>query len=326
MADRDVAGGDRPEALLGVEAVGLDVERVVQEVGAARREAERDERDERVEDGVALAEDAGRGGGGDDEDVLDPLLRAGLVEQRRGAVERRGSRPGSSSSARAGTGTGGISAASAMRRLVPSRRKRPGNATACRRSIRPACRIATSRSAYAEPASARSRTPPRPSRRCPWPSSTPRPRPGARRRRPGLRARRRRRVRRARPARRGARRGGGRRPRRGRRPVRRAGRHHPRASASSAASADVGRRLEVRRVAVVPAAEQPPHVADDELGLVVDRAEVRLGEQLGRARVTVWTMSSRRAPSFIIRIVSTWRCSSSARRVGERRRAPGRHR
>ena len=78
-ADRDVAGRDRAEALLGVEAVGFDVERVVEEVGAARREAERDERDERVEDGLALAEDAGRRGGRDDEDVLDPLLRPGLV-------------------------------------------------------------------------------------------------------------------------------------------------------------------------------------------------------------------------------------------------------
>ena len=80
-ADRDVAGGDRPEALLGVEAVGLDVERVVQEVGAARREAEGDERDRGVEDGVALAEHTGGGGCGDDEHVLDPLLRTSLVDE-----------------------------------------------------------------------------------------------------------------------------------------------------------------------------------------------------------------------------------------------------
>ena len=44
----------------------------------------------------------------------------------------------------------------------------------------------------------------------------------------------------------------------------------------------VGRRLEAGRVAVVPAAVEPPEVADDELGLVVDRAEVRLLEQVGR--------------------------------------------
>src|SRR5262249_19610596 len=41
----------------------------------------------------------------------------------------------------------------------------------------------------------------------------------------------------------------------------------------------VGRRLEVRGIAVVPSAVQPPHVADDELGLVVDGAQVRLVDQ-----------------------------------------------
>ena len=45
-ADADVPRGDGPRPLVGVEPVGLGVERVVQEVGAAGREAERDERDE----------------------------------------------------------------------------------------------------------------------------------------------------------------------------------------------------------------------------------------------------------------------------------------
>ena len=45
-----------------------------------------------------------------------------------------------------------------------------------------------------------------------------------------------------------------------------------------------GRGLEVRGVAVVPAAEEAPHVAHDELGLVVDRAEVRLARAGSAAR------------------------------------------
>ena len=44
----------------------------------------------------------------------------------------------------------------------------------------------------------------------------------------------------------------------------------------------VGRRLEVGRVAVVPAAVEAPDVADDELGLVVDGPQVGPFQQLGR--------------------------------------------
>ena len=141
----------------------------------------------------------------------------------------------------------------------------------------------------------------RPSRRRPWPSWTPRPRPGARRPRPGHGARsassgaacaaqlgevageaevaRRRRAR----------------PRvRGERGARR--RRAPRARARRRAS---GAGLRRGRVAVVPAAVQAPHVAHDELGLVVDRPQVRPWRAARPARAPCARMSSRRAPSFI---------------------------
>ena len=44
----ELAGGDRALALGGVQAVGVGVVGVVEEVGAARGEAEADERDERL--------------------------------------------------------------------------------------------------------------------------------------------------------------------------------------------------------------------------------------------------------------------------------------
>ena len=56
----DVAGGDRAELLGGVQAVGVRVERVVEEVGAARREAEGDEGHERLGEVVPLVEHARR--------------------------------------------------------------------------------------------------------------------------------------------------------------------------------------------------------------------------------------------------------------------------
>ena len=80
-------------ALVGVEAVGLGVERVVQEVGAAGREAERDERDECGREVVGLAEHAGGAGRGEHEQVLDPLLGSGGGEQAEGE-RRRASTPG----------------------------------------------------------------------------------------------------------------------------------------------------------------------------------------------------------------------------------------
>ena len=43
-------GGDGAELLRGVQAVDVGVERVVEEVGAARGEAERHERDERLKE------------------------------------------------------------------------------------------------------------------------------------------------------------------------------------------------------------------------------------------------------------------------------------
>ena len=77
-----------------------------------------------------------------------------------------------------------------------------------------------------------------------------------------------------------------------------------RASASSCASAAAGAGFEVRRVAVVPAAVVAPDVAHDELGLVVDRPQVRTRRAGAPARARVCTMSSRRAPWFII--ASVW--------------------
>ena len=80
--DRQLAGGDRAEPLGRVEPVGFDVEQVVPEVDAAGGEAERGERDQRQDQFVALVEDAGRARGGEHEDVLQPLLRPSLLEQR----------------------------------------------------------------------------------------------------------------------------------------------------------------------------------------------------------------------------------------------------
>ena len=83
----EVAGGDRAQALRRVQAVDLGVVGVVEEVGAARRQAEADERDEGLEERVALVEHAGRGGRGEHEDVLGPLLRTcgadGRLQRRR---------------------------------------------------------------------------------------------------------------------------------------------------------------------------------------------------------------------------------------------------
>ena len=83
---RDLAGRDRPEPLGRVAAIGLDVERVVEVVGAARGEAEAHERDRGVwNSAVALGEHAGRARRRDDEHVLDPLLRPRQAQRARDA-------------------------------------------------------------------------------------------------------------------------------------------------------------------------------------------------------------------------------------------------
>ena len=94
-ARADLARGDRAVALDRVGAVGLAVGDVVEQVGAGRGEAERDERDARVGEDVAGGELARGGGDGEDEQVLDPLARARRHQQRASAGPRRG-RTGSS--------------------------------------------------------------------------------------------------------------------------------------------------------------------------------------------------------------------------------------
>jgi hypothetical protein len=70
--------------------VGFDIGHVVQEVGATRRRAEGDERDERPHELVGLVEHARRRGGDEHEHVLQPLLGPGLDDQR----QRQGSGDG----------------------------------------------------------------------------------------------------------------------------------------------------------------------------------------------------------------------------------------
>ena len=137
---------------------------------------------------------------------------------------------------------------------------------------------------------------PRPSGRSPSPSSTIRPRRGACTRRPAPRGRARRPARQPRPIRRAARRVGDRRCRR--LPSARSAELRRAAGERSDLGGDARRRwrLQAGRVAVVPAAVEPPDVAHDELGLVVDRAEVRLA-RAGRsgARTRVHDLVERRA-------------------------------
>ena len=83
-AERHLAGRDRTIPLGGVAAVGLDVGRVVQVVGAARRQAEGHEGQHGVDEHVAVRQDAGRAGCREHEHVLRPLLRAGGAHQAPG--------------------------------------------------------------------------------------------------------------------------------------------------------------------------------------------------------------------------------------------------
>ena len=79
---RHLARRDRPQPLLRVHAIGVDVERVVPAVGAARREAEAHERDEGLDDRAAFEQHAGRARRREHEHVLRPLLRPREAEQR----------------------------------------------------------------------------------------------------------------------------------------------------------------------------------------------------------------------------------------------------
>ena len=72
-----VTGRDRTQTLARVLAVALRVERVVQEVGAAGDEAQRHEGDRGPADDAGLVQDPGRAGRGEDQHVLEPLLRSG---------------------------------------------------------------------------------------------------------------------------------------------------------------------------------------------------------------------------------------------------------
>ncbi len=88
-AHRDLTRRDRPEALRRVAPVGFDIERVVDEVGAARGEAEADEHDRGAEEGRGLSQHAGGAGRGDDEHVLHPLLRPREADQSRETAMHR---------------------------------------------------------------------------------------------------------------------------------------------------------------------------------------------------------------------------------------------
>ena len=76
VRDAELARGDRPEALLRVLAVLLDVVGVVDQVAGRGDRAEGDEGDRRGEDRVDLVELAREQQPREDEQVLDPLLRA----------------------------------------------------------------------------------------------------------------------------------------------------------------------------------------------------------------------------------------------------------
>jgi hypothetical protein len=90
QSERDVSGGDGPGVLRGMEAVPFDVDGVVEEVGTAGRQAEAGERDERLDQRLAVVEHAGRARGDEHEHVLGPLLRPGRAQQRTDSRRPRG--------------------------------------------------------------------------------------------------------------------------------------------------------------------------------------------------------------------------------------------
>ena len=78
----ELAGSQRPEALLRVLAVELDVDQVVDEVAGAGDQAEGDEGERRLQHIVGLVELAREQQPGEDEDVLDPLGRPPRLDRR----------------------------------------------------------------------------------------------------------------------------------------------------------------------------------------------------------------------------------------------------
>ena len=82
-ADRHDAGGDGSGALHRVQPVGLDVEGVVPQVEPARRQAEGDEREERLPELRPVVEHARRAGSGEHEQVLAPLQWPGGADAGR---------------------------------------------------------------------------------------------------------------------------------------------------------------------------------------------------------------------------------------------------
>ena len=90
---RELARGQRPEPLLRVLAVELDVDQVVDEVAGAGDRAEGDEGQCRLQHRVRLVELAGEQQPGEDQDVLDPLVRPPGLDrgpQRRAPRHARG--------------------------------------------------------------------------------------------------------------------------------------------------------------------------------------------------------------------------------------------
>ena len=79
--DRYDPGCDRAVPFRRVTPVRVDIERVVHQVGGARRGAEAHECDDRLREVVPAVEDPGRHRCGEDEDVLDPLLGSQCEEQ-----------------------------------------------------------------------------------------------------------------------------------------------------------------------------------------------------------------------------------------------------
>ncbi len=116
--DRHQARGDGPVALGRVTAVGLDVGEVVDHVDRARRGAERGEGEDQPPPGGELREHLGAGGRGDDEQVLGPLARPQLGEDRPQPVGRRAGghrHAGAAESASEPTSTGWAARASMAR-------------------------------------------------------------------------------------------------------------------------------------------------------------------------------------------------------------------
>src|SRR5262249_42582021 len=75
------AGGDRTARLDGMLPVPLQVQEIVEQVDAGGKDAEKDEGGQRVEDARPVTQTLGEQQGGQQQEVLDPLLRADGLEQ-----------------------------------------------------------------------------------------------------------------------------------------------------------------------------------------------------------------------------------------------------